>query len=207
MALIAGRWGQNETALERLIFFSDAVFAIAITLLALEIRLPDTAAADATALAHQVLDLAPNMIAFVITFLVIGSYWLAHYRIFHYITRYDSRLLWLNLFFLLCIAFMPFPSGLLARHGDTRFAVTFYAVFLAITGLILSVIWLYATWRSRLVPPGLSATIVRDNALRLLAAAGIFLGSLVLVFWRPYAVEGSWLLLILVRPIVERFDD
>lgn len=73
---------------------------------------------------RQVLGLAPNIISFAISFLVIGSYWLAHRRIFHFIARYDHRLLRLNLLFLLCVAFMPFPSALLGRYGDAQFAVS-----------------------------------------------------------------------------------
>ncbi|HET8626611.1 MAG TPA: TMEM175 family protein [Thermomicrobiales bacterium] len=197
----------TPTALERLVFFSDAIFAIAITLLALDIRVPDPAGTTAAELPRQVLALAPNIVSFAVSFLVIGSYWLAHHRIFHAIVRYDHRLLWLNLLFLLCIAFMPFPSALLGRYGDTQFAVVFYAAFLALTGALLTGLWVYAAAGHRLVPRGLDRDLIRDNTVRTLASSAIFLASIGLSFVHPYAAEASWLAIVLIRPVVAHLDE
>jgi uncharacterized membrane protein len=195
------RWGDNESARERLLFFSDAVFAIAITLLALEIGLPEVDPTHAAAdLPRAVLVKLPNILAFALSFLVIGLYWQRHLLLFHYILRYDLPLLWLNLLVLLVIAFVPFPTGLIAHYGNTRFAVIFYAATLAVVGLLLAAEWGYATWRHRLVPPELPRGIVRTTAAQLLVVAGIFLASIGLAFVHPTVAKVSWPLVLLVRP-------
>ena len=115
--------GQRE--LDRLIYFSDAVFAIVMTLLVLEIRVPEVPPSLAAAeVPTKVLALGPKFFSYVLSFLVIGIYWIAHHQTFRYVQSYDRRLLWLNLIFLLSISFIPFPTGLLggvrrvALRGD-----------------------------------------------------------------------------------------
>src|SRR5512136_2762438 len=100
-----------SAGLERIIFFSDAVMAIAITLLILEVRLPEGAAPDGVG--RQVLALWPKYLGYSVSFWVIALYWVAHHRCFLYIRAYDRRLIYLDFLFLLFIAFMPFPTGLL----------------------------------------------------------------------------------------------
>ena len=88
----------DEAGLERLVFFSDAVFAIAITLLALDIRLPIEAVhLSDLQLFNSLVDIWPKYLSFLISFLVIGNFWIAHHRRYRYISRYDTRLLLLNL--------------------------------------------------------------------------------------------------------------
>src|SRR5213080_2449475 len=105
---------ERDSALERLIFFSDAIFAIAITLLALDIRLPSLSpnVTDAD-LFNQLLALGQKYYSFSISFLAIGLYWLGHHRMFQYIVRYDAILLLFNFLLLMCIAFIPFPSSVI----------------------------------------------------------------------------------------------
>ena len=114
---------QNHTAaggilsLERLVFFSDAVFAIAITLLIIEIEIPDLAHGISVQEEWKELGaLWPSFLAFVLSFLVIGRFWMGHHAVFGQIERYDDRLMWPNMFFLLCIAAMPFATGLLGKN-------------------------------------------------------------------------------------------
>ena len=81
---------------ERVVFFSDTVFAIAITLLALEIRLPEV---EVDALPQAILALLPEIAVYALSFLIVGVYWVSHHRMFQYIVRYDYTLIWLNLFY------------------------------------------------------------------------------------------------------------
>src|SRR6266700_3984080 len=142
---------ERNSALERLIFFSDAIFAIAITLLALDIRLPSLSpnVTDAD-LFNQLLAIGPKYYSFSISFLAIGLYWLGHHRMFQYIARYDPILLVLNLLLLMCIAFIPFPSSVIGNYND-RTANVFYALAFAITGLLSGGMWLYASVGGRLL--------------------------------------------------------
>ena len=130
---ISKKFARNEqlndkAGLERLIFFSDAVFAIAITLLALEIQLP----VDATSLTNQqlfvsLMSIWPKYLSFFISFMVIGNFWIAHHRRYRFITRYDTRLLLLNLLVLMSIAFIPFPTAVLSENSN-RTATIFYCI-------------------------------------------------------------------------------
>src|SRR5919202_4586773 len=120
-------WIERGAELERTVFFSDAVFAIAITLLALEIQVPEIpAASEATLLPGALLSLWPKFFSFLISFWVIGFYWLAHHRPFHYIRGYDRRLLLINLLFLMWVALMPFLGSLLGEYGGQQLSVVFY---------------------------------------------------------------------------------
>ncbi len=124
-----------------MIFFSDAVFAIAITLLALDIRLPvEAAALNDSELLQSLLALGPKYLSYCISFLVIGSFWISHHSKFRIITRYDSRLLFLNLLLLMVIAFIPFPTAILSEHGN-RTATIFYALTMVAVGLLSTLMW------------------------------------------------------------------
>lgn len=108
---------QQESGLgfERVVFFSDAVFAIAITLLVLEIKPPHLEELNERALGHALLGLFPKFIGFVISFMITGLMWIEHHRIFRYIKDYDAGLLWRNLLLLLCVSFVLSPPLCLAN--------------------------------------------------------------------------------------------
>src|SRR5262249_24850822 len=137
--------GQEWTrlALERIVLFSDAVIAIAITLLAIEIRLPELHGDAAAELPAALLQVWPRYLGFVLSFAVVGTYWWIHHRIFRSVRRFDETLIWLNILFLLCVAFVPFASGVLGEHLGSPTAVMFYASVLAVTGLVETALWLY----------------------------------------------------------------
>jgi len=182
----------DHIGLERLIFFSDAVFAIAITLLALEIRLPGTESAlTDDQLLTQLLNLWPKYLAYVISFLVIGTFWLAHHRRFRYIRRYDRRLLWINLLLLMCIAFIPFPTGVISQHIG-RTATIFYAVTMIVTGLLSGAVWWHAARHDRLIDPALDRKQRHYERLAPLVIPGIFLLSIGLAFIDAQLAMFSW---------------
>ncbi len=112
--------------IERLILFSDAVFAIAITLLVIELHLPDLSENSNHGLLEAMVHTIPHFISFVISFMIIGIYWIAHHRMFYYLTDYDSRTLWLNLLLLFFIAMMPFSSNIYGIHFDLDAAYFLY---------------------------------------------------------------------------------
>ena len=112
---------EESLGLERIVFFSDAVMAIAITLLAIDIRVPEIELSlAATELPAQLSAITPNLLAFFISFIVIGIYWISHHHYFSYIKRYDTRLMLLNLMFLFFIACMPFVASLLGRFTSVQ---------------------------------------------------------------------------------------
>jgi len=134
--------------------FSDGVFAIAITLLVLELRLPPLPARPTDAdLLQALLNLEPTLLSYLISFLVIGSFWLSHHRFFRTVERVTPRLLVLNLLLLLCVSFLPFPTAVLGTYGDLAVAEDLYAASMALAGLCgLAMLW-YAD-RAHLLDPG-----------------------------------------------------
>jgi len=179
--------------LERIVFFSDAVFAIAITLLALDLRLPETAATlTGGDLDAALARLVPRVSAYVFSFAVIGLYWLAHWRRYSAIRAANERLAVINLVLLGFVAVIPFPTSLLAEHGDQPIPVVIYALVIAAAGVMGSASWLYAA-RSGLTVRG-SEQWVRLVALRGLAIPFVFIVTLPLAFVNPLATQLAWLL-------------
>ncbi|MCB2380033.1 DUF1211 domain-containing protein [Hymenobacter sp. BT635] len=122
--------------IERVILFTDAVFAIAITLLVIEIKVPElehpTEGAVQSVLAH----LIPKFIGLFLSFFIIAIYWTAHHRIFRFVRRLDNRLLWLNLVFLLSIILMPFTTAYQSEYSLLRTPWILYSINIAFTGLM-----------------------------------------------------------------------
>jgi TMEM175 potassium channel family protein len=192
--------------LERLIFLSDGVFAIAMTLLVVELAVPQLNPSG-TELGQQLHALYPKYVSYAISFMVIASYWTSHQRIFGYIVRADSRLVWLNILLLLFIAFQPFPTSVLGTYGTTA-AVTFYAGTLVVTGVIVLALWVYATRDRRLVSPTLDARLIQHHTLRAACVPVVFLISIGVAQVNPSAAEFSWLTVaVLIWVLRWRYRD
>jgi uncharacterized membrane protein len=200
MAEARGSRPEAGRELDRIIFFSDAVFAIAITILVLDIRLPD--GLSPAELPAQVLALSPKYLSYVISFLVLAVYWQAHYRVFRPIRGYDGTLLWLNFLFLMAVAFLPFPTSLLGEYSGEQVSVVIYAANAAVASLLLSAISWYAAKGHRLVPPELDEEEGRLRRLQGLAVPVVFLLSIGVSFFSPRAAMYSWLLLFVTDPII-----
>ena len=128
-----------ERQFERLAFFSDAVFAIAITLLVLDLKPPNP---------HAPFDLRsmePSFEGFAISFFVISLYWLAHHQLFGSLLREDRRLRVTNLWFLASVAFLPYPTSVIGSYDTATGPVIFYALSVATVGVLLVVL----TWAAR----------------------------------------------------------
>lgn len=146
----------------RLEAFSDGVFAIAITLLVLDIKVPHSSAE----LGRALLGLWPSYFAYAISFVVIGAIWINHHAMFDHIVRTDHNLLLLNTLHLMFIAFLPFPTAVLAQALHTGFnepvATSFYGGTLTVIGMLVTAMWYYAAHGHRL----LAAVTPRDEARR-----------------------------------------
>lgn len=190
---------EPSSATERLVAFSDGVFAIAITLLILEIRLPELPSINSeAALQNALWSLMPKFLAYVFSFLMIGQYWQLHQHMFNYIKGADRRLILTNLYFLLFICFVPFPTIVLSEHGDLQTATIFYALSLSISRLIATWMWVHATNRHRLVDQTLPSVVIKFYLLRSLNAPVIFLLSIPLSFFSIELTYWSWGLIWLV---------
>lgn len=202
---------ERSLELERLVFFSDAVIAIAITLLALELRPPQVMSGAAPAirsaeLVQGLIALLPKYLSFLMSFWIIGTYWLAHHRLFRYIMRYDEGLIILNLLWLLTIIFLPFPTAVLGDQGDLQPAIILYAVSLSVTGIVLSLLWHHAV-SNHLVRESIAPPLVRHITRRGLIVP--FVGLLVILVSFIYAPISNlvWLLIIPLQRFVTGRGD
>lgn len=131
--------GQNtrhETQLDRIIFFSDAVFAIAITLLIIDIRIPLHESFTSGQLLSAIGDKAPELFGFIISFFIIAAFWKHHHSIFGYVIKYDQALIWLNLFFLFFIVLLPFSTSVFSLYGNLLTATSLYTLNTLLAGMM-----------------------------------------------------------------------
>lgn len=130
---------------DRLIGLSDGIFAFAMTLLAINVDLPRlAAAASPDQVTNSVLQLAPDFVIYVTSFLLVGLYWQVHRRTFHFIKASDNTLTWLNLLQLMCVAFLPVAAGLFDTHGGVSIVVVLYAGTLIFIGVVGQLLWRHA---------------------------------------------------------------
>jgi uncharacterized membrane protein len=189
-------------ALDRLIFFSDGVIAIAITLLALDLRLPDTQRITNRDLVVMLGQLLPRYFAFVISFIVIGAYWRAHHRMFRFIQRFDTSLLVRNMVFLFFVVQLPFLTAILGTHGNLFGAVALYAVGMGGMGLSSAWIWSYAS-RHQLTA-GLTPLQAKYIARRALVVPVVFLLSIPVALVWPQIAAVSWFAIMPVQSLMLR---
>ena len=137
--------------------FSDGVFAIAITLLILELSVPESAFHD---LWHGIAISGPSYLAYVTSFLTIGGIWFAHHAIFRRLQYANRELMLINLLLLMATSFLPFPTKLMAEaiHDEdaTRAAVIFYGGSLLVISLILTLLWRSVARDRHVLQPGVS---------------------------------------------------
>ena len=132
--------------LDRISFFSDGVFAIAITLLVIEFKVPVIQHATDGLLWDSLAHMGWKLLGFVISFFIVGYYWSVHHRIFGYVNDYTSRLIWLNLLFLFSVVLLPFSSGLLGEYSselELHIPYGIYVLNIVLTAIMNVVLWLY----------------------------------------------------------------
>jgi uncharacterized membrane protein len=191
--------------LERLVFFSDAVMAIAITLLVIDVRLPViTEPATSEAILAAFRDVVPDLFAFTISFVVIAAFWLGHYRAFRWIARLDGRLIGINFVFLFLIALLPFPTSVVASHGAKTASVVFYAAIVMAGGLASSLLWIYPMLITDLGVASVTREIARRVAWRTLAVPVVFALSIPVAFVNPTLAELLWVLAIPAQAVISR---
>ena len=195
----AGR--HNDT--DRIEAFSDGVFAIAITLLIIEIGVPHLEdEPPGTTLPQALVGLWPSYLGYVISFLQIGVIWANHHNRFRFIERSNHGLLFLNILFLMCVAFIPFPTALLAEYlertaSERETAGVIYAGTLAVTAVFFTLLWLYAV-ANRLVDRNLDPSLVRAMTRRYLLGTVAYL----LVFVLAYVNVAASLILIVILALL-----
>jgi uncharacterized membrane protein len=187
----AGSESAAELPTSRLLALADGIFAIAMTLLVFEVKVPVVDLAREGALRHGLWLLWPHFASVVLSILTLGFSWIGHHNQYVAIRRTDRPFLWINIAFLAAIAFVPFSSGLLGAYPLQQVAVVVYAANLAIAGALLYAHWSYATRGKRLVDPSTPDALIRQTQKRVLLAPVAYLAVIAASFlWVPAALVG-----------------
>lgn len=214
---------KKEFQLERLILFSDAVFAIAITLLVIEIKIPgreellkEHGEISDGILADSLKHLVPKFIGFFISFLLIGLYWTVHHRMFGFVTAYDRKLMVLNLFFLFFVALMPFSTGFYSEFAggelfkqQLKIPMTFYVLNFCGVGLINYLMWRHViNPKNKLASPPISPEVAAMSRIRSLVVPLIFLCMLPIAYFTNviFAVYMPLLIPLVLRIVRSRIS-
>jgi uncharacterized membrane protein len=178
----------------RLEAFSDGVFAIAITLLIIEIHVP--AREHAETLGHELLRIWPSYLGYLTSFLTIGVMWINHHYVFELIARVDRTMLLLNTLLLMLIAFVPFPTAVLAQFIETdgaRAAAVLYGATLTLTALTYLAWWRYASAGRRLIGDEVPDDVIDDITRAYTPGMLLYGGAALIAFLQPWASAAAYL--------------
>jgi uncharacterized membrane protein len=181
----------EESNTQRLEAFSDGVFAIAITLLVLDMRVPNAPAASQEAsifrLGTALLSLWPAYLAYAFSFLMIGIFWVSHHYVFTLYKRTDQAFLLFNVLFLMLISFLPFPTYVLARWvmdpQQRRVAVFMYTLALFLPAFAWLLTWLYASRNHRLIDRRLDPDFISYLTRRYAISNSLYFLAVLLALW------------------------
>ena len=196
---------EDKTGLDRIVFFSDAVMAIAITLLVIELKVPEIARELVnTQLLSALLKLWPRIVSYILSFAIISNYWLYHHRTFRNIRRYDYHLIILNLIYLFFVALLPFTTRLLGLYPYTRLAVVIYSINVFPLGVVMFEILRYAYVGNRLIDESITPTEIRHLIHFTTRGATVFIFCIVVSIIFPKVTFIVWLLAFIGRSTLRR---
>ena len=178
----------------RLETFSDGVIAIAITLLIIEVRVP--AREHAETLGHELLRIWPSYLGYLTSFLTIGVMWINHHYVFELIDRVDRTMLLLNTLLLMLIAFVPFPTAVLAQFvetGGARPAALLYGATMTLTAMTYFAWWRYASAGRRLIAEQVPDEVIDDITRAYLPGTLLYGGSALIAFLQPWVSAALYL--------------
>jgi TMEM175 potassium channel family protein len=192
--------------LDRLVNFSDAVFAIAATVLVLSVHIPlDLKGPDLDEkLWDAFQDSLPQVLTYALSFFIIGRNWLAHHRMFRVIRRIDGRFIAINLILLGFIALLPFPTEAYGNYPGSKATLIVYAASISATGLASVALWWYASQDNRLIDPSTPRMWITHAHLRGLSIPAVFLLSIPVALVSVTAAQITWALLIPLRAFFVR---
>ncbi|MEO9136659.1 MAG: TMEM175 family protein [Casimicrobiaceae bacterium] len=197
--------GLEKNRLEALI---DGIFAVALTLLVLDIRLPDNLVVTTNAdLLDHLLTLERHFVIYVVSFIVIGMYWINHHIQFHFVVLVNRRLIWVNLAYLLLVSFLPFATDLIGDHKDLMLPCELYGgTLLALSGISYLHIE-YLTRHPELTSSGFTPTVAALIERRIELFALVPIVSMVVAFFSTRAAVYAYVLLVMVHFLRGRIDD
>ena len=190
---------------EHVISFSDAVFAFAITLMALSIDIPDLPSNLTQAeLLDKLYDLFPQFESYVISFAVIAIFWVSYHQVFNHIKGSHIVMVYLNLLFLLLITLLSLSTSLVINYGDYHIPYVIYSFIVILTSSLLTLIWWHATKDKLLIDKNLHPLYIKGVMLNLLSIPLVFTVSIFISFINLDIAEIFWLVMVPINIIIKQ---
>ncbi len=189
----------------RLEAFSDGVFAIVITLLILDIRFPEV---DYSQFWTTLASVLPRILAYVMSFMVIGLYWVTHHNSMHAMKKIDRGFLWLNILLLLCVSFIPFPTSLLGRYPYQAGPIIIYGITLITCNVVGIIMLIYVHYHPHLAVAEFSKQYLRSHTPNYIIVNGAYLCAILVAHPFPhlsYLIYISVVLLLII--FLPKLDD
>jgi len=194
------KYGES-TGVERINGFSDAVFAVAITLLILTIVVPEIS--DTDQLGQELADMWPKFMGFLVSFVIIGAFWMNHHGMFTYLRRSTPGLLRINLLLLMFIVLLPFSTDLMSEYDSSVLAATFYNINMIAVALLMCLLWWYASYYRDLVDDSVTPALRRHLLLVYTSMALVFCLSIAIAFISIPASRYFYLSLIPINSLLD----
>ena len=190
---------------ERVISFSDAVFAFAITLMALSIDIPDLPThLTQSELLDKLYDLYPQFESYVISFAVIAIFWVSYHQVFNHIKGSHITMVYLNLLFLLLITLLSLSTSLVINYGTYQIPYVIYCFIVIMTSTLLATIWWHATRNKRLVDKNLHPFFIKGVLVNLMSIPIVFTISIIISFVNLDIAQYFWLIIAPLNITIKR---
>lgn len=200
-------FGSETINPDRLVSFSDGIFAIAVTLLAFNLKIPEMNPSNVHAqLPGQIKLMVPHFVTYLISFLLVAIYWTIHHRMIERIAHVDSTFVWLNIGYLLVISFMPFAAGLLGTYPHESICEIIYLGSAALVTILSISMWQYASFKHRLIRKEVTTAMVNYFFSRGAASLAVILFALLLALFDVHGTQFTLFLLIPANITVRRFS-
>jgi uncharacterized membrane protein len=194
---------QNQLRLDHITSFADAIFAFSITFMAISIDIPNLARnLTQTQAVDKLLESIPEFEIYVISFFVIGVYWISYHQLFNQIVNSDATVTWLTLLFLFFITLIPFATNLQIGFGY-RILFVLFALVLAIAGALLTITWLHAT-KNKLIDKNLTQREIHSVSLGAIVPTIVYYLSILVSFIDLQAAYYFWILTIPAKIILRK---
>jgi TMEM175 potassium channel family protein len=193
---------QRQLKLEHIISFADAIFAFSITFMAVTIDIPNLGTVTNTQVINELLKSIPEFEVYVISFFVIGVYWIAYHQIFNQIVNSNTTVTWLTLIFLFFITLIPFATNLQIGFGH-HIVFVLFALVLAMAGTLLTITWLHAT-KNKLIDRHLTQREIHSILLEGIIPTIVYFLSILVSFIDLQAAYYFWILIIPAKVILSK---
>ena len=195
---------KNQLKLDHILPFADAIFAFSITFMAVSIHIPELPRNLTEAqVIDELLKSIPEFEIYVISFFVIGIYWISYHQLFNHIESSSSILTWLTLIFLFFITLIPFATNLQVGFGQYQIIFILFALVLTIGGFLQTMVWGYAT-KNKLIDESLTHDEIHYILLGTIVSPAIFLLSILVSFVDIQFAYYFWILIIPADLIVRK---